>query len=91
MLALAGEMIEADQRQLDLLMAAIAALLAGLRSECLAHMLDVALENVEQPAAAGRQEIGDAALDQMAEIVELVIVAQVRPALCPARAADTSS
>ncbi len=74
-------MVEADQRQLDLLMAAIAALLARPRPEGRAHMVDIALEDGEQPAPAGRQEIGDAAFEQMAEIVELVIVAQVGPAV----------
>ena len=81
MLSLSRQAIELDQRQFDLLMAAIAALLAGLRAEGLAHMLDIALQNVEQPASARRQEIGDAALEQMAEIVEFVVVAQIGPAL----------
>ena len=81
MLALAGQVIEADQRQLDLLMPAIAVLLVRPGPNVWRHMVDIALEDVEQPAPAGRQEIGDGAFEQMAEIVELVIVAQVGPAL----------
>ena len=81
MLALAGQVIELDQRQLDLLVAAIAALLARPGPKVVRDMVDIALQDVEQAAPPGRQEIGDATLEQVAEVVELVVVAQVGPAL----------
>src|SRR5688572_4944901 len=56
MLALAGQVIEPDQRQLDLLVAAIAVLLVRPGAEGRAHMLDIALQDSQQPAPAGRQE-----------------------------------
>ena len=62
-------------------MAGVAALLAGSRPERRGDMVDVALHDVEEAAAAGDAEVGDRAFEQMAGVVELVIVAQVGPAL----------
>ena len=81
MLALTGQAVEADQRELDLRMAAVAALLARPAPEGFAHVLDIPLQDVEQAAPAGGEVVGDAALEQVAEVVELVVVAEVGPAL----------
>ena len=80
-LLLAGQPIELDQRDLDFLVAVIAALLAGTSAEGLADMLDIALHDVEPAATAGGLEVSDGAFQHVAGIVELVVVAQVAPAL----------
>ena len=74
-------MIELDQRKLDFLMPAIAALLALARPEGRGDVVDVAQHDVEQPAPAGGLEIGDGAFQHVAGAIELVIVAEVGPAL----------
>src|SRR5262249_22142716 len=79
--AVAGDAVEPHQRELHLGMPAISPLLPIAGSERCADMLDVALQYVEEAAPAGGQEVGEAAFDQVAEIVELVIVAQVGPAV----------
>ena len=62
-------------------MAAIAPLLAGTRPEHGVDMVGIAAHDVEQLALAGGMEVGDRRLDQMSGAIELVAVAQVRPAL----------
>ena len=89
--SLAGQAIELDQRELDLLMAGIAALLARSGAERRRDMIDVALHDIEQPPPTGRLEIGDCAFEQMAGVVEFVVVAQVGPALVGFAADCTSS
>ena len=79
--AVAGEAVELDEGELDLLVAVVAALLAGAGAEGGADVGDVALEDVEEAAAAGGEEVGDAAFEEVAEVVELVVVAEVGPAL----------
>ena len=78
---ISGQPVELEERELDLLMAGVAALLAGSRSERRGDMVDVPLHDVEEAAAAGDAEVGDRAFQQMAGVVKLVIVAQVGPAL----------
>ena len=78
---LAGRAAELDQRQLDLLMAAIAPLLARLAAEDRGDVIGIAAHDVEQLALAGRLVIGDGGLDQVAGAIELVAVAQIGPAL----------
>ena len=77
----AGQAIELDQRELDLLMPGIAALLARSGPEGRGDMIQIALHHVDEPALAGRAKIGDRAFEQVAGVVELVTVAQVRPAV----------
>ena len=81
MAAVAGQAVELDEGELDLLVAVVAALLAGAGAEGGADVGDVALEDVEEAAAAGGEEVGDAAFEEVAEVVELVVVAEVGPAL----------
>ena len=78
---LAGQPVEPDQRQLDLLVAAIAALLALVRPEQFRHQVDLAAHDVEQVRLAGRLVVRDGGLDHVADAVELVPVAQVAPLL----------
>src|SRR6185312_12347873 len=79
--AVAGEAMEFEQGNLDFLMPAIAALLPFARAEGRSNMVDVAQHDVEEAAPAGRLAIGDGALQQVPGAVELMIVAQVGPAL----------
>ena len=81
MAAVAGQAVELDEGELDLLVAVVAALLAGVGAEGGADVGDIALEDVEEAAAAGGEEVGDAAFEEVAEVVELVVVAEVGPAL----------
>ena len=81
MFSLAGHMKKLDQRKLDFLVPAIAALLPLVRAEDRGDVVHVAKHDVEQAAAAGRLEIGDRAFQHMAGAIELVVVAEVRPAL----------
>ena len=62
-------------------MAAIAALLPLARAEGRGDVVDVAEHDVEQLSPAGRLEIGDRALQHVAGAIELVVVAEVGPAL----------
>src|SRR6202020_847227 len=78
---IAGQPVKLDQSELDLLMPAIAALLSGTAAEGRGDVIDVALHDVEQPASASRAKVGDRAFEQVPGVVELVVVAQVRPAL----------
>ena len=76
---LAGGMIELDQRQLDLLMAAVTALLPFLAAKNRGDIVGVATDHVEQRSLPGRLVVSDAGLDQVPGAVQLVVVAQVRP------------
>src|SRR5580692_3093760 len=67
---IASDMVQLDEGELDLGMPAIAAFLAGAAAESRGDVVDIATENVEQPAPAGRLEIGDRALDHMAGAIE---------------------
>ncbi len=80
-LLVAGEPVELHQRQLDLGVPAIALALTGVRPEGAADELDVTLHDVEPAPAAGGLEIGDRAFEHVAGVVELVVVAQVGPAV----------
>jgi hypothetical protein len=80
-LLLAEQAVELDQRQLDLLVTAIAVLLAGTRTEHGRDVVDVAEHDVEEFSPSGRLVIGDGAFEHVAGAIELVVVAQVRPAL----------
>ena len=77
---LAGDAGELDQRQFDLLVAAVAAELAFAGAEDRVDVVGIAAHDVEQLALAGGLEVGDRRLDQVAGAVELVVVAQVGPA-----------
>ena len=79
--AIPGQPVKLDQRELDLLMPAIAALLPGAAAERRGDVIDIALHDVEQLAPSGGSKVGDGAFEQMSGVVELVVVAQVRPAL----------
>ena len=79
--AVAGQAVELDQRQLDLLMSGIAAPLPGVSAESRGDMVDGAFHDVEEAPPPGRPEVGDRAFEQVAGVVEFVVVAQVRPAL----------
>ena len=73
--------VELDQRQFNFLMAAIAALLAGVRAEDRTDMVHVAHHHLHHPVAPSGVEIGDRAFQHVACVVHLVIVAQVGPAV----------
>src|ERR1700722_5715947 len=79
--AIAGQSVKLDQRELDLLMPAIAALLPRTAAKCCGDVIDVTLHDVEHLASPGGAKVGDGAFEQMARVIELVVVAQVRPAL----------
>ena len=79
--SIAGQPVKLDQRELDLLMPAIAALLPRTAAEGCGDMIDIALHHVEQLASSGGSKVGDGAFEQMPGVIELVVVAQVRPAL----------
>ena len=74
---LAGEAGELDQRQLDLLVTAIAAKLALAATEGARDQVGIAAHHVEQLPFARGGGIGDRAFHQMAGAVQLVPVAQV--------------
>src|SRR5208282_5609731 len=78
---ISGQPVELIERELDLLMAGVAALLAGPCAERRGDMVDVSLHDVEEAAAAGDAEVGDRAFQEVAGVVKLMIVAQVGPAL----------
>ena len=74
---LAGEAGQLDQRQLDLLVTAIAAKLALPATEAARDQVGIAAHHIEQPPLARGGGIGDRAFHQMAGAVQLVPVAQV--------------
>jgi hypothetical protein len=76
---LAGEVVELDQGQLDLLVAGGVELLA--RSEGRVDVVDELQRGVEQVALAGRLVVGDGGLDQVAGTVQLVPHTTIRPTL----------
>ena len=78
---LAGGAVQLHQRQLDFLVAAVAALLAGAGAKDRADVVGVAAGDVQQSALAGGLVVGHGRLDQVAGAVQLVAVAQVGPAL----------
>src|SRR6185312_10566627 len=80
-LFVARQAIELHQGELDLGVAAIATLLTGSGTERVADMLDVALHDAEPAPATGGLEIGNGALEHVAGVVELVVVAEVGPAV----------
>src|ERR1700727_1899370 len=79
--AVAGQPVKLDQRELDLLMPAIAAPLFWVTAEGCGDVIDVTLHDVEQLASSGGAKVGDGAFEQMPRIIEFVVVAQVRPTL----------
>ena len=79
--AIAGQPIELDQRQLDFLVAVVAALLACPAPEGSCDVVDIAFHDVEEAPPTGGAEVGDRPFKQMAGVVKLVVVAQVGPAL----------
>ena len=81
MLLLLRHIVELDQCELDLLVPAIAALLVFAGTEHARDVVDIAEHDVEQAAPAGRLEIGNRAFEHVAGAIELVIVAEVGPAL----------
>ena len=81
MLLLAGQVVELGQRDLDLLMPAVAALLSGVRTEGGADMVEVTLHDVEHLPPPGGAEVRDGALQKVAAVVELVLVAKIGPAV----------
>jgi len=83
--SVAGKAVELDQSELDFLMAGIAPLLSRPPSERRRDMVDVALHDVEKPPPAGRAKVGDRAFEQVAGVIEFVVVAEVRPALVGSR------
>ena len=76
---LAGHFVQAHQRHLGYLMAGIAAALAFLRAKVRVHVIGKAAGSLEQLVLAGGLIIRHRALCQMAEAVQLVIVAQIGP------------
>ena len=78
---IAGQAVEFDQRQLDLLMPAIAALLPCPAAEDRGDVIDVALHDIEQLAPSRGPKVSDRPLEQVPGVVKLVVVAQVGPAL----------
>ena len=80
-LPLPGRPREAAERQLDLLVAGVAAHLAALAAERLRDQVRVAAHRVEEEALARRLEVRDGGLHEVARAVELVPVVEVRPAL----------
>ena len=89
--AIARQPVELDERKLDLLMAGITALLTRGPTEGRGDVIDVALHRVEEFAFSGRAKIGDRPFEQMSGVVELVVVAQVGPAVLRLPARCTSS
>ncbi len=83
---LAGDAAEADQRQLDFLVAAIAGLMVRAGAEDGADMVGIAAHGVKQRTLAGGLEIGDGSFHQMAGAIEFVAIAQIGPALARAHA-----
>ncbi len=79
-LLLARHARKLDERELDLLMAAITRDLPFAAPEDRDHVVRKAAHDVEKLALAGRLVIGDGSLDQMAGAIELVVVAQIGPA-----------
>src|SRR5580693_1127377 len=79
--AVAGQPVKLDQSELDLLMPGITALLSRTAAKCCGDVIDVTLHDVEHLASSGGAKVGDGAFEQMARVIELVVVAQVRPAL----------
>ena len=79
--AVARQAIELDEREFDFLVTRVAALLSGTAAEDACDVIDVALHHVEQPPPPGCAKISDRAFEQMSGVVELVVVAEVRPAL----------
>ncbi len=79
--ALAGVAIELDQRQLELLVAGVAPLLALAVAELLPDVVGVAAKGGKQGVVAGGFLVGEGGLDEVAGAVELVPIAQVGPAL----------
>ena len=61
-------------------MTAVAVFLAFTWAKHGCDVVDEFQQDVEQPPSAGRLEIGDRALQQMAGVVEFVVVAEVGPA-----------
>jgi hypothetical protein len=59
----------------------IAALLSRTAAKNVADVIDIALHYVEHFASSGGAKVGDGAFEQVSGVIELVVVAQVRPAL----------
>ena len=78
---LVGGVVELDERQLDFLMAVIAAQLALGGAEDTGDLLHIAAHHVEEGALPGGAEMGDRGLQQVAGAVELVALVEVGPAL----------
>ncbi len=70
-----------DQREFDLGVAAIAALLPGTGSERRADMVETAFHDVQEPPPPGCLEVGDSSFKQVPHVVEFVVVPQVGPAV----------
>src|SRR5271154_1738394 len=62
-------------------MPGITPLLSRAPAKRCGDVIDIALHDVKHPPASGRAEVGDGAFEHMSGVVELVVVAQVRPAL----------
>ena len=67
-LLVARQPVELDQRDLDLFVPRIAALLARTGPEHRRDVVEIALHDVEELAPPRRLEIGDGALEQMAAL-----------------------
>src|SRR5690348_15229995 len=75
------EVIELHQGELDLLVAAIAALLVGAGSEPAVDVIGVPRHHAEEVVLARGARVRHRALDQMARAIELVPVAEIAPDL----------
>ena len=76
---LTRRLVELDQRQLDLLMARIAALLPLSGAEHAVDIVGIAPHDAEEPVLAGGLIVRHCRLDQVSGAAELVAVAQVAP------------
>ena len=70
-----------QQRQLDLLVAAVTLHPVRPRAEGAIDQVREPANDLEQPALAGRLEVGDARLDEMTGHVEFVAIPKIRPAV----------
>src|SRR5262249_22453264 len=77
--ALGSKPVKLYERQLDLLVAAISALLVRTRTKPTPDMIGIASHRVEQGVLAGGLRVGHCCLDEMAGAIKLVPVAQFRP------------
>ncbi len=60
---------------------AIAPFLAGSGAKDCGDVIEVAFHHLHQPVTASRTQVGDCAFQKVAEVVQFVVVAQVRPAV----------